>query len=264
MIDGSTPHVVSSFTIDQGRDDPGDLRGARPVGLLRITKKPNLDRLPRRELHRGLECDLAHATSPRCSIGVSIRQAEIVPWPSWPRSGSQMEEWKPILLWHITRDEFLLRDFLDQLARSTATRTASTASGQRTSTTTCRSAQRARRRDRARVDRSDPARVATGLLKIATDFGLLTEGVVKEFANYHVPERSLRYLLHAILEHEAGSPVECSTPPEWRMYLMRDADLETELLRLHQFQRSTIKPPAQSGAALLSRLSHRCRLSPRS
>ena len=26
--------------------------------------------------------------------------------------GCGLDEWKPILLWHITRDEFLLRDFL--------------------------------------------------------------------------------------------------------------------------------------------------------
>jgi hypothetical protein len=28
------------------------------------------------------------------------------------KSGCPMDEWKPLLLWHITRDEFLLRDFL--------------------------------------------------------------------------------------------------------------------------------------------------------
>ena len=50
------------------------------------------------------------------------------------------------------------------------------------------------------------ARVAAGLLKIAADFGLLTGTVAKEFAGYHLPERSLIYLLHAVLEHEHGSP----------------------------------------------------------
>ncbi|MBR1157028.1 BrxA family protein [Bradyrhizobium sp. JYMT SZCCT0428] len=28
------------------------------------------------------------------------------------KNGCPIDEWKPILLWHITRDEFLLRDFL--------------------------------------------------------------------------------------------------------------------------------------------------------
>jgi hypothetical protein len=41
-------------------------------------------------------------------------------------------------------------------------------------------------------------RVAAGLLKMATDFGLLRGTVMKEFASYHLPERSFLYLLHAI------------------------------------------------------------------
>jgi hypothetical protein len=28
------------------------------------------------------------------------------------KAGCDLEEWKPLLLWHITRDEFLVRDFL--------------------------------------------------------------------------------------------------------------------------------------------------------
>ena len=28
------------------------------------------------------------------------------------KNGCPIDEWKPLLLWHITRDEFLLRDFL--------------------------------------------------------------------------------------------------------------------------------------------------------
>src|SRR5260370_36621901 len=28
------------------------------------------------------------------------------------QAGCPLDEWKPIMLWHITRDEFLLRDFL--------------------------------------------------------------------------------------------------------------------------------------------------------
>jgi hypothetical protein len=80
------------------------------------------------------------------------------------------------------------------------------------------------------------ARVAAGLLKIGADFGLLTGTVAKEFAGYHLPERSLIYLSHAILEHEHGSPYRMMESPEWRMYLMRPTDLETAILRLHQFR----------------------------
>jgi len=67
-------------------------------------------------------------------------------------------------------------------------------------------------------------RVGTGLLRIAADLGLVTERPVKEFTSYHVPERTLRYLAHAILEREDGSRSRMMVSPEWRMYLMRPAD----------------------------------------
>lgn len=53
------------------------------------------------------------------------------------KSGCDLEIWKPLLLWHMTRDEFLLRDFLVHC--SLPTRAARTACGQRSSTTTVRS-----------------------------------------------------------------------------------------------------------------------------
>jgi hypothetical protein len=151
------------------------------------------------------------------------------------KGGCEMHEWRPILLWHITRDEFLLRDFLinwlavahedgvyrvrsddlHEYVRSINKRGGET-EHEWTPATLCR--------------------VATGLLRIAADFGLLTDGSVKEFAGYHLPEHSLRYLLHAILEYEDGSPRRLMSSPEWRMFLIRPADLESEVLRLHQFQ----------------------------
>ena len=79
-------------------------------------------------------------------------------------------------------------------------------------------------------------RVAVGLLKIAVDFGLLRGGVVKEFASYHLPERSFLYLLHALME-DKQSPGKIIAAPDWRMFLMRPSDVEHELLRLHQFRK---------------------------
>ena len=79
-------------------------------------------------------------------------------------------------------------------------------------------------------------RVAAGLLKMAADFGLLKGRGVKEFAGYHLPERSFVYLLHALLEQEGGSPRRVIDADDWRMFLMRPADVEHELLRLHQFK----------------------------
>jgi hypothetical protein len=79
-------------------------------------------------------------------------------------------------------------------------------------------------------------RVAAGLLKIAVDFGLLRGSVVKEFASFHLPERSFLYLLHA-MQDEKLSPGKLVGAPDWRMFLMRPAEVEHELLRLHQFRK---------------------------
>ena len=65
---------------------------------------------------------------------------------------------------------------------------------------------------------------------------LLRGSVVREFASYHLPERSFLYLLHAMRE-EKNSPSELARAPDWRMFLMRPADVEHELLRLHQFRK---------------------------
>ena len=59
---------------------------------------------------------------------------------------------------------------------------------------------------------------------------------MKEFTSYHLPERSLVYLLHAMIAQEDRSPRRVIDAADWRMYLMRSSDLENELLRLHQFQ----------------------------
>jgi hypothetical protein len=78
--------------------------------------------------------------------------------------------------------------------------------------------------------------VASGLLRIATDFGLLTGTMHKEFAGYHLPEESFIYLLHAMAEMEPNAR-RIIEAEDWHMYLMDSSDVERELLRLHQFRR---------------------------
>jgi hypothetical protein len=142
--------------------------------------------------------------------------------------------WTPLLLWHMTRDEFLVRDFLTNwlyqqyvdgtyrlkpddvvpYLHSLARRKGIAWSGDWSSTTT--------------------ERVASGLLRIAADFGLLTGGAVKRFDSYHLPEKSFLYLLHAIAQSEPNAGRIVGSP-EWRIYLRNTDDVEQELLRLHQF-----------------------------
>jgi hypothetical protein len=79
-------------------------------------------------------------------------------------------------------------------------------------------------------------RVAQDLLRMATEFGLLKGKAVRTFTSYLLSDESLLYVLHALAERE-GSAQRIIEASEWRMYLMRPADVEHALLRLHQFQR---------------------------
>jgi hypothetical protein len=146
-----------------------------------------------------------------------------------------LEEWKPLLLWHMTRDEFLLRDFLQNWlfpAFDTGTF--------RVRSKDLESYLHGIRKRGGRIEHpwseTTLRRVAEGLLKIAADVGLLRGRGVKEFASYYLPERSFLYLLHAMRD-EKMSPGKVVAAPDWRMFLMRPADVEHELLRLHQFRK---------------------------
>lgn len=152
------------------------------------------------------------------------------------KAGCRREIWDPLLLWHLTRDEFLVRDFLvnwlyGQFAdgafrlhpadvvsylRTLSKKRGIEWSGKWSDATT--------------------QRVATGLLRMAADFGLMAGGSSKEFASYHLPEESFLYILHAMMDEglRAKRLVEA---PDWRMFLMDPSDVERELLRLHQFRK---------------------------
>ena len=151
------------------------------------------------------------------------------------KRGCDLDVWRPLLLWHITRDEFLLRDFLLNWLfpayvagafqiRPEELRDYLEGIDKRGGTTEHAWSEMTIRR------------VAAGLLKIAADFRLLEGSVVKGFSSYHLPESSFLYLLHAMYE-DLGSPQKIIESHDWRMFLMRPADVEHELLRLHQFRK---------------------------
>lgn len=148
--------------------------------------------------------------------------------------GCPLELWKPLLLWHMTRDEYLLRDFLvewlyERFAQGVL---------------------------RVRADdlwpylrglhekgliaeswkESTLKRVSSALLRIAVDFGLMSGTVTREFASFRLPDESFLYLLHAMVELQPNAnQIVHST--DWRMFLMDAGDVERELFRLHQFRR---------------------------
>lgn len=198
------------------------------------SKKENLDRL-RRENFVGASTttwlrDIAKVLNRRFDPIARDRALVLL-----AKNGCPIEEWKPILLWHMTRDEFLLRDFLINWLFPTF------ASG----------AYRVRPEDLYEHLRSVGRRggttehtwsemtlhrVAAALLKMAVDFGLLRGSAVKEFASYHLPERSFLYFLY-VLREETHSPRRVIESEDWRMFLMLSSDVERELLRLHQYRK---------------------------
>ena len=151
-------------------------------------------------------------------------------------TGCRPDCWNPLLLFHMTRDEFLLRDFLihwlfPQFAKGTYRL--------HTDDVAAYLATLEERKDiewSGEWSASTTERVASGLLRIATDFGLLAGTAYREFASYHLPDDSFLYLLYALAgtEHNARNVVEAE---DWRMFLMDPSDVDRELLRLHQFKR---------------------------
>jgi hypothetical protein len=178
------------------------------------------------------------------------------------KAGLDQEAWKPILLFHMTRDEFLLRDFLvnwlyDQFVQGafrlptadvvTYLQTLSKKKGVEWS---------------GHWSEKTTARVASGLLKIASDFGLLKGVMRREFNSYHLPETSFLYLLQAIAERESNAR-RIVDARDWRLFLLDPADVERELLRLHQFRKldyqvagslAQLKLPHPSAAAYTSEI----------
>ena len=110
MRSSSRAHVASSFTIVKGAmiDETYAVFAAWDFGR---SKRENLDRL-REENFIGA----SSATWLRDVSKVMNRRFEPNdrdrPLVGLSKCGYDIEEWKPLLLWHITRDEFLLRDFL--------------------------------------------------------------------------------------------------------------------------------------------------------
>jgi hypothetical protein len=150
------------------------------------------------------------------------------------RRGCDRTIFAPILLWHMTRDEFLVRAFLIEWLYPVFVDGAFRLRAEQLEPFLEKLEATGQVQEVWKT--STKARVATALLRIAVDFGLLTGTVRKEFASYHLPESAFLYILHAICEqeHNARRAIESS---EWRMYLMRPEDVEREVFRLHQYRR---------------------------
>ncbi|MBI3073007.1 MAG: DUF1819 family protein [Deltaproteobacteria bacterium] len=229
----SRANVASSFTIVKGAmiDETQSVFAAWDFAR---SKRANLDRL-REENFIGAGTstwlrDVAKVLNRRFEPDGRDHALVVL-----AKNGCDLDEWRPLLLWHITRDEFLLRDFLQNWLFPTYDGGAFRVRPEELHSYLKGIRKRGGTTEHAWTD-TTLKRVAAGLMKMAVDFGLLRGSVVKEFASYHLPERSFLYLLHALRE-EKQSPQKVIDAQDWRMFLMRPSDVEQELLRLHQFRK---------------------------
>jgi len=150
------------------------------------------------------------------------------------KGGVAFDTWKPLMLWHITRDEFLVRDFLVNwlfpqfqagVLRIRAEEIYPYLQGLHESGVVPKP-----------WSHSTLTRLASGLLKIAMGFGLMKGVTVREFTPYHLPETAFVYLLHAIADTQPNARAIVHSP-DWQMFLMSVDEVERELFRLHQFHK---------------------------
>lgn len=226
-------NVVSSFTLVKGAMI-GETYTVFSAWDFEASKKENLDRV-RRDNPTGAKTatwlrDVGKVLNRRFDPAGRDR-----PLVRLAQQNCALDVWKPLLLWHMTRDEFLLRDFLlnwlfprfdEGVFNITADELGPYLRGVGKRGGVVEHAW-----SQVTLDR-----VAAGLLKIAADFGLLSGTQRRQFASYHLPDASFLYILHA-LRDEKLDPSKLVSSPEWRMYLMRPSDVDRELLRLHQFRR---------------------------
>lgn len=233
MSGNARENVASSFTVIKGSmiDETYAVFAAWDFDR---TKRENLDRL-RDENFIGASSstwlrDVAKVLNRRFDPAGRDRPLVVL-----AKHGLSVEEWKPLLLWHMTRDEFLVRDFLETWLFAEYDAGAFRVHAEDVEKYLGEISERGGTTEHAWSEQTTK-RVAAGLLKIAVDFGLLRGSITKEFESFHLPERSFLYLLHAMRD-EKLSPRKVVTSREWRLFLMRPADVEHELLRLHQYRK---------------------------
>lgn len=228
--------VVSSFTIIKGALVT-ETYGAFRQWDLGEDRETNLDRLKDAALFGGRSANwvrdvrfvLSRRFDPdnRDRALVRMAQAEV-----------DLAIWRPALLWHMTRDEFLFRDFLiNWLAPRSAEGMYKVRVDDVVPYLEEIEAQGLTNREKPWTLRTRRG-VASGLLVMSADLGLLKggRGAAKEFVSHHLPDEAFLYVLHAIAEIEPNG-ADVIRSPEWQMYLYQAAEVEQELLRLHQFRK---------------------------
>lgn len=146
----------------------------------------------------------------------------------------QMQIWKPIMLWHMTRDEFLVRDFLSTFLF--AKHRDGTIYLQNADVVPYLTGLRQPGRSGEGWTPRTAGEVASQLLKMAVEFGFMDGKTKKSFISFHLPDEALLYILHVIAEHRPNAKAIIDAD-EWRLFLLDATDVERDILRLHQYRK---------------------------
>ncbi len=149
------------------------------------------------------------------------------------QQGWHIDDWRPVQLWHMSRHDELLRVFLTKWLFDHREQGIVVISVD----AVVEFLHALIKKRLGSVDQwkeNTYRRVASGLLKTATEFHLMRGRVNKEFESYRLQERSLTYLLYVLMERENNTR-KVIEAEDWRLFLMRPNEVEEELLRLHQY-----------------------------
>lgn len=147
--------------------------------------------------------------------------------------GWDLEAWRPILMWHASRTDPLLTDFLGNWLFSLRDQ-GIVLINTRAAVDFLRTYLRQHVGPEKTWSESNLTQSASGLLRTGVEFHLLRGRAAKQFDPYRLPESSFFYLLYALLAKHASTD-RMLRASDWRLFLLRPADIEEELLRLHQF-----------------------------
>lgn len=160
--------------------------------------------------------------------------ADFEPLVVLAQSGVDLARWRACLLWHIGQQDALFYHFVTEwlypayLAERSHIHTEDVLSF----VTTMVEGQVAS----GQLSDYGQLRAGRDLLKMSSDFGLISKGVNRHFRAYHVADPVILYLLHALAEQERNA-YDMLNAPVWRLFLLTPANVELAILRLHQFQR---------------------------
>jgi hypothetical protein len=149
--------------------------------------------------------------------------------------GLSLDLWRPLLLWHISQSEFLVKDFLlnwlfPHIAEGHLRFKPSEVE------THLAYLLKPNKLVKEPWSATTINRVSGGLLRMAASFGLLEGGTVKTAVPFHLPDPCFLYVLRALLDRDPN-PARALDAPDWQVFLISRQAVHQELLRLHQYRK---------------------------